>query len=337
MSKPWLSLPSAVPTDAHTDLANSLNSAHGSVLIPLPALAVLKLSGPESVKFLQGQTSCDFREVEKGRVLPGAICSLKGRVLFSFMALAVEENILLVLPADQIEDALSHLKKYAVFSKTTLSNASADIALAGIVGTDAEAQIKKLMGDAPAQGQLISSPDGTWAARTGSENRYLLGLPAATLAAEWPTLQQSFFLAHENQWWAADIRDGLATIFARSRDLFQPQELNYPALEGVSYNKGCYTGQEVVARLYFRGKLKQRLYRFEASTADLPTIGSRLMAEGKPVGEIVIAAKSSADKIELLAIAKNQAVHAEQITLEDGNTVLKTLALPYELAAEKEE
>lgn len=337
MINPWLSLPNAVPTDARKDLADSLNPAHGSVLIPLPALAVLKLSGPESAKFLQGQTTCDFREIEKGRVLPGAICSLKGRVLFSFIALTVEENILLVLPADQIEDALSHLKKYAVFSKTTLSNASTDIALAGIGGADAEAQIKKLMGNAPAQGQLVSSPDGKWAVRIGNENRYLLGHPAATLAAQWPALQQSFLLAHENQWWAADIRDGLAFVFAPSRDLFQPQELNYAALEGVSYNKGCYTGQEIVARLYFRGKLKQRLYRFEATASDLPAIGSKIMAEGKPVGEVVIAAHSSANKIELLAIAKNQAVQAGQITLEDGSTVLKTLALPYELPAEKEE
>jgi len=260
-----------------------------TVLIPLPALAVLGLTGPESVKFLQGQTTTDFREVEKGRVLPGSVCSLKGRVLFSFIAIPDGENILLVLPENQIEDALAHLKKYAVFSRARLDHAGT--ALAGISGAGAEERVKRLVGDVPAQGRVIKGADGKWVARTGTEPRYLLGLPAEMLATEWPVLQQNVTLAAENLWWAADIRDGLATVFAGSRDLFQPQELNYPALEGVSYNKGCYTGQEVVARLYFRGKLKQRLYRLEASDTALPAIGSKIVAEGKSVGEVVIAAR----------------------------------------------
>jgi hypothetical protein len=338
MINPWTSLLTpdlAEVLPAKPDSANPADTGAATVLIPLPALAVIGLTGPESIKFLQGQTTTDFREVEKGRVLPGAVCSLKGRVLFSFIAIPDGENILLVLPENQIEDALAHLKKYAVFSRTRLDHAG--MALAGISGAGAEERVKSLVGDVPAQGRVIKAADGKWVARTGAEPRYLLGLPAETLAAEWPALQQNTTLASENLWWAADIRDGLATVFAGSRDLFQPQELNYPALEGVSYNKGCYTGQEVVARLYFRGKLKQRLYRLEASDTALPAIGSKIVAEGKSVGEVVIAARGSAGKTELLAVVKNQAVHAGTLSLEASGSRLSVLALPYELAADKEE
>lgn len=335
MTNPWTSLLS--PDLAGSNLANHVDTGIATALIPLPALAVLSLTGPESAKFLQGQTTTDFREIEKGRVLPGAICSLKGRVLFSFIAVPDGENIQLVLPADQIADALTHLKKYALFSKTQLSNASTSMALAGISGIDAEVRIRKLVGEVPAQGQVIKNPAGIWATRTGTEKRYLLGLPAEILASEWPTLQQGLTLAGENLWWAADIRDGLATVFAASRDLFQPQELNYPALEGVSYNKGCYTGQEVVARLYFRGKLKQRLYRFEVSTTEIPAIGSKIFSEGKAVGEIVIAAPGGTGKIELLAVAKNQSVQQGHIALEENGVTLGALELPYTLDADKEE
>lgn len=328
MTTPWTLL-------LTSDLANQMDTQVATALIPLPSLAVLSLTGPESVKFLQGQTTTDFREVEKGRVLPGAVCSLKGRVLFSFMAIPDGENMLLVLPADQLEAALTHLKKYALFSKTQLGHAS--VALAGICGAAADAQIQTLVGDVPAPGQVIKSQNGKWVARLSAEKRYLLGFPAEALAAEWPSLQHDVTLAAENLWWAADIREGLATIFASSRDLFQPQELNYPALEAVSYNKGCYTGQEIVARLYFRGKLKQRLYRFEAKTSELPAMGSKIFAEGKAVGEVVNAAQSAADTIELLAVVRNTAVHQGQITLGENGLSLSTLELPYTLAAEKEE
>jgi len=331
MTNPWTSLLPSLP--AESNLAHGADT-RGAILTPLPSLAVLRFTGPESAKFLQGQTTTDFREIEKGRGLPGAICSLKGRVLFSFTAIPDGEDVLLVLPADQIEGALTHLKKYALFSKTQLSDASSVCALAGISGTEAAAHIKSLVGDVPAQSQVIKGADGIWATRPGPESRYLLGIPAGKLTA---VLQQELTFAQEKTWLAADIRDGLATIFAASRDLFQPQELNYPAVEGVSYNKGCYTGQEIVARLYFRGKLKQRLYRFEAITTEPPAIGSNILAEGKPAGEVVIAAKNESGSVELLAVVKNQAVQKGALTLEKNGSAIRMLELPYELAADKEE
>lgn len=333
MITPWTSLltyPLAAGGDTQTT----------TTLIPLPSLGTLSLTGPESGKFLQGQTSTDFREIEKGRVLPGAICSLKGRVLFSFIAIPDAENVLLVLPADQLEAALTHLKKYALFSRTQLTDTRPGIALAGVIGPDAEAIAQSLVGTAPAAGRMAKNDNGKWAVRMGADNRYLLGLPAETLAREWPALQQDatqkIRVGAESLWWAADIRDGFASIFAASRGLFQPQELNYQALEAVSYNKGCYTGQEVVARLYFRGKLKQRLYRLQAD-ASPPAIGSGVFSGSVHVGDVVMAASIDTEKNELLAVVKNDAVLAGNLTLGENGPALRVLELPYELTADKEE
>lgn len=322
MTSPWTALPLPVAPVADADL------------LPLPSLSLLALAGPETVKFLQGQATTDFREVEKGRVLPGAVVSLKGRVLFSFIAVPRGADVDLVLPADQAEAAQSHLGKYAVFNKTKLENAGARLALLGITGPRAAELLGRLELALPDAAGVSHGGDGAWAIRIGDEARYLVALPAATLAERWQALAAGAVSGHESQWWAADIRAGRATVFAAARDQFQPQELNYPSLEAVSYNKGCYTGQEVVARLYFRGKLKQRLYRLEAAGAE-PGLGP-VMANGAAVGEVVMAAPDGAGQA-VLAVVKNAAVSEGGLRWGESGPALAVCELPYALPADKEE
>lgn len=317
-------------TSPWTTLALPATPVAGAELLPLPSLAVLALTGPESIKFLQGQTTTDFREVEKGRVLPGAVCSLKGRVLFSFIAIPRGSDVDLVLPADQLEAARAHLGKYAVFNKTTLEDASGRLALLGVTGPRAPQLLDRLGLVLPAQGGVALGADGAWAAKPMADERYLVALPA--LAAQWPPLSAEATAGHESQWQAADIAAGLASVTAATRDQFQPQELNYPALEGVCYNKGCYTGQEVVARLYFRGKLKQRLYRLEAAVAG----EGQVMAQGAAVGDVVMAAPDGAG-MAVLAVVKNAAVKEGGLTWGAGGPALTVRDLPYALPADKEE
>lgn len=309
-------------------------SATDCQLIPLPSLGVLSLAGPESAKFLQGQATTDFREVEKGRVLPGAICSLKGRVLFSFIASPKLTDIDLVIPNDQLTDALTHLKKYAIFSKTQLSDAREQRALLGIQGTQATAAVQALFTSIPEIGTTAHDEQGRWVARL-AEHRFLVSLPAATIQDDWQLLHAKGQHSAESAWWLEEVTAGRATIFAESRDVFQPQELNYPAIEGVSYNKGCYTGQEIVARLYFRGKLKQRLYRASLNASEPIGEERGIYAGDTHVGDVVIFAQHNG-RAELLAIIKNKAV-TEALTLGISGHALTIQTLPYELPAEKEE
>ncbi len=326
MTTPWTELLKDSP-------ANPVGFAGSAALIPLPSLAVLTLTGPDSLKFLQGQATTDFRDVEKGLVRRGAICSLKGRVLYSFIAIPDGENVALVLPADQLEAAYTHLKKYAVFSKTTLADASSTLAVLGIAGPDAAAPVTTLAGATPEREAVARAEDGTLAIRIADESRFLLVVPAAKLTAQWP--QNRLPVAAESHWWAAEIRAGLATIFAATRDLFQPQELNYHAIAAVSYNKGCYTGQEVVARLYFRGKLKQRLYSLRGKASTLSESGE-IFAADSHVGDVVMSALTQG-QLDILAVVKNTAAREQALTLADKNTALSVQPLPYALPAEKEE
>lgn len=305
-----------------------------NVVFALPSLSELQLNGPESAKFLQGQVTADIREVEKGRALPGAVCSLKGRVLFSFTAIPNGENLRLILPADQIADATAHLKKYAIFSKTQLQNTQDERAVLAVQGTKAAEAVRTLFNNVPAPGDTLNDQQERWVLAL-SEQRFLIGVAAQSLQNDWQLLSGLLSPANENGWWLTDIEAGRATVFAASRDLFQPQELNYAAIDGISYNKGCYTGQEIVARLYFRGKLKQRLYRLASASGEVPAIDSGIFSDGKQVGNVVMAAKRD-DHCELLAIVKNKAI-TEGLTLGENGPALQVLALPYPLPADKEE
>lgn len=326
MNTPWTALLTDIP-------AMPVDLSQHNAFIPLPALAVLSLTGPESSKFLQGQATTDFREVEKGRVLRGGICSLKGRLLFSFIAIPDGENVALVLPADQLEAALTHLKKYAVFSKTKLVDERSSLAVLGLAGPSAGTYVAALAGAVPAPDAAVRGSEGVIAVRIAQEERYLLIVPSEKLAATWPDV--TLPTAPESQWWAAEIQAGLATVFADKRDLFQPQELNFHAIEAVSYNKGCYTGQEVVARLYFRGKLKQRLYHLQGKQPQ-EKAGTAIFSEDKQVGDEVMSATVNG-QIELLAVVKNTAAQAGRLLLGENGIPLVTQSLPYSLPADKEE
>lgn len=321
---------SALPASPSADTA----SADAPLAItPLPSLASLQVSGQDCYKFLQGQCTTDFREVEQGKVLPGAICSLKGRALFTFLAIPSGEAVYLLLPQDQLADAHAHLKKYSIFSKVTLMADSAT-PLLGVQGSGSNAVLSNLLQTVPVAGQSASN-DGILAAAL-TNDRYLLALPAEQAeAVAAKLLSMQALVTTENAWHLADIRAGLAHVQATTRDQFQPQELNYPALSGVSYNKGCYTGQEVVARLYFRGKLKQRLYRLSAEGEASGETG--IYAGEQHVGDVVNIARSGDNGIELLAIVKNAAINNGALTLGLQGPALHVQDLPYALHADKEE
>lgn len=328
MSFNWSALP-LMP------LADTVPAGTPLVMTPLPGLANLQVSGADSYKFLQGQCSTDFREVEQGKVLPGAICSLKGRALFTYLAVPSGNTVHLLLPQDQLADAHAHLKKFSIFSKVTLT-ASDDAPLLGIDGAQAAAALSQLLQTAlPASGQAATTADGIVVAAVTTD-RYLLIMSAAQAEKITVELQPMQALATtENAWHLAEIRAGLARIQATTRDQFQPQELNYPAVGGVSYTKGCYTGQEIVARLYFRGKLKQRLYRLSADAQ--PSAETGIYSGEKHVGDVVNMARSGENSIELLAIVKNAAIHDGELTLGLQGPSLHKLDLPYALDSEKEE
>ncbi len=311
------------------NLQTAVSAATGTqpLIIPLTNEAVLTVQGADAHKFLQGQCSTDTAQVTVNSSRLGCLCNLKGRAIVSFRAVQwQEQTIHLVMDAPLVAVAKTLLQKYIVFSKAQLS--TPELAIFGMVGDGARDLITRTFSQCPTEIDEVFSNEQVSITRVHGEQRFLILTTANTLASVWPQLTQHAAIADVNAWRLAQIAAGEAQVLASTSELFQPQELNLPTLNGVSYNKGCYTGQEVVARLYFRGKLKQFVHRFQAKGTELPALNSAISDETNHTqGHVVLAAQRDSNTFEMLAIARRD--HLEGLHIAESNQPLTRLELPY--------
>lgn len=301
---------------------------------PLTHESVLAVRGPEAKKFLQGQLTCNLDYLENGSSSLGARCTPKGRMLSSFRILPQGDGYLLALDKELLEPQMADLHKYAVFSKVRLSDESAAWRRFGI------------RADTPTQERLAPGLGQDGGATSWRDGIGYVRLDNQRLEAWVPTDQSANFqrdlagLLGElplPSWLLTQIRAGVGQVFGATRELFIPQMINLQAVGGVSFRKGCYTGQEIVARMQYLGKLKRHLYRLTVNGSP-PALATQLFSpvHGSAVGEVVLAAPAGRG-CELLAVVQDDAVTDNHLHLggADGPS-LQVLDLPYALDKEQE-
>ncbi|AZD14373.1 folate-binding protein YgfZ [Pseudomonas chlororaphis] len=296
---------------------------------------VLAVRGPDASKFLQGQLTCNLNYLSDSQSSLGARCTQKGRMQSSFRILLEGDGCLLAMATELLEPQLADLKKYAVFSKAKLSDESALWARFGL--GNADTLLAGLGLELPPEDGAVARNDGLIAIRV-SADRTELWAPADQAEVLREKLAAQLPEGDLNQWLLGQIRAGIGQVMPATRELFIPQMLNLQAIGGVSFKKGCYTGQEIVARMQYLGKLKRRLYRLALNAEELPAPGIPLFSptHGSSIGEVVIAARAE-QNIELLAVLQAEAA-------EDGNLHLGALEgpglhlldLPYQLDRDRE-
>lgn len=297
--------------------------------------AVLAVRGPEAAKFLQGQLTCNLNYLSATASSLGARCTPKGRMTSSFRILPEGDGYLLALDGELRDSQLADLKKYIVFSKATIADESTEWQRFGLGHCDAlPAELAALL---PEENDAIRTHDHLLAIRLPGGRAELW-----THAAQAEELEQRLrSLLSEgslNDWRLAQIRAGIGQVVGATRELFIPQMINLQAVGGVSFKKGCYTGQEIVARMQYLGKLKRRLYRLSLA-GPVPAAGSELFSpvHGSSVGEVVLAADAGNGQCELLAVLQEDAVNDGRIHLASlEGPALQLLELPYTLNADQE-
>ncbi|WP_417861980.1 YgfZ/GcvT domain-containing protein [Vreelandella venusta] len=293
--------------------------------VRLPHLAALDVKGADAEKFLQGQTSAQV-SLANGFFAPlTCFCTPKGRMLANAQLLKISnDHYRLLLSTSLIDMLASHLAKFAAFYRVELQPQSSML----IVGASESA-------NEVAQAFGLALPDQPYTHHSNAQATALCQPgPGRWLISIEDSAEQSAIEINDdedalNTWQLADIRSGLAWLTAPQQDHFLPQMLNWEALGGISFKKGCYTGQEVVARAHFRGQVKKRLVRVTASVSSLPQVGDTLVDEQeKTVGEVVSSAFSDNQQIEMLAVANTKAIEALSPLYWQGHPI--TLCdLPY--------
>ncbi|MEQ5802179.1 folate-binding protein [Halomonas sp. H10-9-1] len=299
-----------------------------TVVTPLLQFGVLDVVGADAEKFLQGQASAQLNLVD-GAIAPLTVfCTPKGRMLANAQLLrVVEGHYRLILHRDLVDSLAEHLKKFAPFYKVELKPRS-DLALIGLIGQAARALAEVRLGIAPpAIWHQAGDADTQLLAHPGPRPRLLAILPIARAMAVWQTLTEQATPVGNAVWSLHDIQAGLGWLTSHHRDALLPQMINWEALGGISFKKGCYTGQEVVARAHFRGQVKRRLMRGLLDGSVLPEIGSPVQdAQDKTVGEVIAAELDAYDQVEVLVVMSTK----EDIgALNVAGQALKLLKLPY--------
>lgn len=296
---------------------------------------VLAVRGSDASKFLQGQLTCNLNYLDQGHASLGARCTQKGRMQSSFRILLQGDGCLLAMVSELIEPQLADLKKYAVFSKSKLTDESAAWARFGVQHADALlADLGLALG---AETHDMARHEALLAVRV-SPSRAELWVPAERAAEVQAKLAAQLPEAPLNDWLLGQVRAGVGQVMAQTRELFIPQMLNLQAVGGVSFKKGCYTGQEIVARMQYLGKLKRRLYRVALAADTLPQPGTPLFSptHNSAIGEVVLGAQAG-EGCELLAVLQADAVEGGEIHVgEAQGPLLSLLSLPYELDRDRE-
>ncbi len=292
---------------------------------PLATLGVIRAEGPDAAAFLHGQLTQDFLLLKDDAARLAALCSPKGRMLASFIAWRqAPEQFLLVCAQDLLAPTLKRLSMFVLRAKVKLVDATAEHAVRGLAG----AAIAAAGADpAAVPGQRQTTADGaTVVALHGCE-----GVPRALwVAPAGPAAPQGNELAADAWAWS-EVRSGVVPISAPVVDAFVPQMLNYESVGGVSFKKGCYPGQEVVARSQFRGTLKRRGY---VVTAPAPlAAGQEVFAAAdadQPVGTVASAAPAP-DGQGWAAFVSLQTAALAAGGLRVGEVALDVQPLPYPL------
>ncbi|HEU0200686.1 MAG TPA: folate-binding protein [Burkholderiaceae bacterium] len=308
----------------------------GPVLAALDELGVVEVRGADAEAFLQNQLTADIAAVEAGRLQAAGCCTPKGRLLATFRLWrggdATVPEFCLLTPREVLAPALTRLAMFVLRAKVKLADASANWKSYALAGPGTTEQLTAVGVDAPAVGLAVRH-EGALLARLPDAprvaERFLLIVPAERAAA-WQERLQFATAVDSGVFWWTQIDAGVPDVFAATREKFVPQMINFEVLGGVSFKKGCYPGQEIVARSQYLGKLRRRMSI--AHTGGTTCAGANVFAAGEaqPIGVVVMAAATPEGGMDVLLerpVDRAVTLHAGAA---DG-PILTERALPYAL------
>lgn len=274
-------------------------------LILLEDQGVIRVRGQDAENYLQGLITIDIRAIDQTQSQFGGCCNNKGRVVASFDLLMYQEAYYLILPRANILNTLAHLRKYAMFSKVEIEDATNHFK---ILGLWSEHDFPLKLNWPEKAGRCVQIKNGVFTKLFGNVPRYRVMLEGIQAEENFPTLKFSKDASLLSKWIQSDIVSGLSAIYPETTALFTPQMLNYDDFGAINLTKGCYLGQEIVARTASLGRVKKHLYPFYFQAAQLPERGAPLYDDnGNEVGIVLQASREEA-RVNLAAVVQDDAL-----------------------------
>ncbi|MCI0654674.1 MAG: folate-binding protein [Methylococcaceae bacterium] len=302
-------------------------------VIAIRQFSCLTVTGQDAATFLQGQTTCDVLGLHNNRATPGAICNPKGRVLSTFLMFMREPGYRLILPEILAAAIEKKLRMYVLRSRVSIENRTNSIASFGLSCNALPERFDPTHAQSgDARYPVINTE--TWQIVKASPNQWLFIGASDIAAQQWTDLVGlDGFAETGNEYWnLLSILNGIPTLGTETTEAFVPQMINLDALGGISFQKGCYTGQEIIARMHYLGKLKRRMVLAASRSEKLPAPGDPVYdsEHEQSIGQIVNAEFLETREIRMLAVLQIDRIESDSLHLFDPEASgLKILDLPY--------
>lgn len=310
------------------------------IIADLSHYTLIEASGDDVETFLQGQLTNDIKLVTDINSQLSAYCNPKGRILANFRIFKRHDHYFLSLRSEISEVTLKRLRMFIMRSKVELKDESDRFIHIGVAGTHSTKVLTTIFHNLPETTDSVCINDEISVIKLAGEiPRYEVFGPMDKIKPLWEKLEPAAVAVGENSWNLLTIRAGLPEIVSETIEAFVPQMVNLQAINSLSFTKGCYPGQEVVARMHYLGKLKRRLYIGSLKSDKLPKAGQAIFAKGEneqKSGQIVTASWSKDKTIELLAVLQIEKADKGGLHLDTpSEETIQLVDLPYSI--EKEE
>jgi hypothetical protein len=307
-------------------------AASGTIVADLSQLGVIAFRGEETATFLQGQLTNDVRSLHADAAQWNGYCSPKGRLLGNFLVWHQGEDYCLQLSGDILPGVLKRLSMFILRAKVQSRDASDENVRLVVVGPQAQAAVRAAMGAVPDAAMRSVPTEAGLVVRVG-DDKFVLSVVPERAVAVWQALRPSATPVGAPVWDWLRLNAGIPMIVAATQEQFVPQMVNLEVIGGVSFQKGCYPGQEIVARSQYLGKLKRRMFLAHVDAEAAP--GDSLYSadiEGQATGTVVNAAPAPAGGFDVLAVAQVESANTQTLHLKaaDG-AALSLKPLPYTL------
>lgn len=280
-------------------------------------LGIIKVTGKDTDQFLQGQLTCDVNELSQSKSFFTAFCNAKGRTISTLLIIKTADEFLLILPEELVEKVINKLQMYILRSDVQLHNSSHELCLIGI--------------STPNSGLFPSSLNTNFDVSNNTEiiikfpsnnYRYLIisSMPQTSTLWNQFTQNHNLFISNSDSWIYQDISAGIPWLSEATSEEYIPQMLNINKLGGVSFTKGCYTGQEIIARTHYLGKAKRELFLAECDITAMLNVDTQIFS-GENVQSIgkVLSLQSNEQKYRLLIVISTTAAELKNLVLNNSN------------------
>lgn len=298
--------------------------------LELTQLSAISLTGEEQNHYLQGQVTCDVLSLADSKLLTGAHCNAKGKVFSVFRLFNADGRNLLLQPKTTLEASLKELQKFGVFAKVDIAEAS-DLKFYAVAGSKSAEAIGKIVSTVPdSLTPVVEEQDVVVLYIGGETDRYVI----ATQKAFNDVIDAGITKLHQDVWQLLEITDGFPHMAESHVDQYVPQMLNLQAIGAISFNKGCYLGQETVARMQYLGKNKRALFSLVSQSnvplENITLLEQQLGENWRKAGDVLASYHADDGEVYLQGVlASDIEVETALRAKEQTSLLCKIKPLPY--------